>query len=190
MEHFPLPLPLQSNSQTPLGSHQIPIQIPTSPKINHHFFKDLTKRISSMKLIIRNLWKLIPRLSRLSKPIQIKWETLFLNTSKDIKRSWYRRILFQSYPILSTALCALRMPISSPKSEACQISPLDIQCWTNRHYQIPLKVLFKSLAYLKDLTHFKLELNYYIFTHLWILHTLFKSLQHLKKLQSLSLCFV
>jgi len=71
------------------------------------------------------------------------------------------------------------------------LTSLDVQFFINRR-PIPLKVLFKSLAYLKDLTHFKLELNFYGFTDTdgQTLQVLFQSLQRLEKLKSLSLCFL
>lgn len=70
------------------------------------------------------------------------------------------------------------------------LSSLEVQFFTNMIAEIPLKVLFKSLASLKNLACFKMELNNYSFNDPGILLTLLHNLQGLKSMESLSLSFL
>jgi len=96
----------------------------------------------------------------------------------NLSHSFNRHACFENAYLLSKIRC-LR-----------SLTSLDMQFFTNRDHQIPLNVLFKSLASLKELTYFKIELNFYTFNDAQTLRILFWYLQSLRKLKGLSLCFV
>jgi len=183
--------PSQPNPQNPLEPYQIPPQIPSSPKIK----PPLQRSCKENQLNETNYQRSLKTHSKVLTVIKTYTNKTRNSFPQYIKG--YRKILTAQDPLselfysFNSNVYFENLCLFSKTRSLRTLKSLEVLFFSNYKRPIPLKALFKNLAYLKDLTHFKIELNFYYFadTDAEILDILFRSLRRLKNLKSLSLTF-